>query len=365
MDFILIATIILVSIQFVYLITLLFAHFGNQTKPNNDPQPVSVIVCAHDEEENLKELIPQLLIQDHPDFELIIVEDRGNDDTYDFLMEAAKKDTRLKVVRVVKTPEHVNEKKFALTLGIKAAKHDWILLTDADCRPASNDWISSMSKNFSSRINFVLGYSSYEHQSSLLNSFIRFETLLTGILYTGFSRLGRPYMGVGRNLAYRKSMFLENKGFNKILKLTGGDDDLFVNRHAHRKNTITSLGKEVLVTSKPKKSWKEFYFQKLRHLSAGKKYKFVDKLLLGAFFGSWVFWWIALPISLFTSFMTIASGLIIFRWILVMILYNRASRTLGDSFEWWKIPFLDIIYAFYYLVVGAQALRIKKVRWKN
>src|SRR5690606_33778770 len=122
-------------------------------------------------------------------------------------------------------------KKYGLTLGIKAASHEWILLTDADCRPNSRRWIRSMSRYFDEDTQFVLGFSPYRATAGLLNLFIRFETMLTAIQYFSFGWLGNPYMGVGRNLAYRKSKFLEEKGFNNFLHVTGGDDDLFVNQH--------------------------------------------------------------------------------------------------------------------------------------
>ncbi|MEJ0056537.1 MAG: glycosyltransferase [Bacteroidota bacterium] len=177
------------------------------------PYRCPIIVCAHDEEENLKALVPLLLGQEYPEFEVIIVEDRCNDGTYDYLLAATKQDARLKMVRVRHLPEHLNGKKFALTLGIKAASHEWVLLTDADCKPAGNQWIRSMTSHFQPDKQIVIGYSPYIRSSSYLNAFIRFESLITGIQFIGWALLGRPYMGVGRNLAYRKNLFFENKGF--------------------------------------------------------------------------------------------------------------------------------------------------------
>ncbi|NOT75874.1 MAG: glycosyltransferase [Cyclobacteriaceae bacterium] len=250
------------------------------------------MVCAHDEEENIRQLVPLLLRQDYPNFEVIIVEDRSNDGTYDYLLEATKENSKLKMVRVRHLPEHINGKKFALTLGIKAATNDWVLLTDADCRPTSDLWIQSMASNFQQGKEIVIGYSPYSKEDSYLNSFIRFESLVTAIQFIGWALLGKPYMGVGRNLAYRKDLFLTNKGFNKHLPVTGGDDDLFVNEHATKLNTVVSIGKDSLIPSEPKKTWKAFFYQKLRHLSVGKRYKFSDKILLGIFSLSWVLSWV-------------------------------------------------------------------------
>ncbi|MBI1767695.1 MAG: glycosyltransferase [Bacteroidetes bacterium] len=323
------------------------------------------MICAHDEEENLKELVPQLLSQQYPEFEVIIVEDRCNDGTYDFLLQATKENEKLKMVRVTQKPEHINGKKFALTLGIKAARYDWVLLTDADCRPASAQWIGSMAEKIQEPTKIVLGFSPYTKSGGLLNAFIRFESFLTGIQFIGLALLGRPYMGVGRNLAYRKELFLDNKGFNSHLGITGGDDDLFVNQHATKKNTVVSIGAEAIVFSKPKTAWGEFLHQKFRHLSVGKRYKFFDKIVLGAFSLSWMLsWFLVLPVVVLNPLIATAS-LFFIRLMLAIAVIHVGSRKLGDSFEAWKTPLLDFMYAFYYLVTGAKALFVKKVKWKN
>jgi len=355
----------ILALQVTYISFFLLAFLKKRNENELQPQAVSVIVCAHDEEKNLKELVPLLLQQDHPLFEVIIVEDRCNDGTFDYLLEETKKDARLKMVRVVQKPDHIQGKKFGLTLGIKAAQYDWVLLTDADCRPLGTDWVKSMSKKFTAETQIVLGFSSYERRPGLLNSFIRFETLLTALQYMGFALLGRPYMGVGRNLAYRKSLFLDNKGFNNYLSVTGGDDDLFVNQHATGKNTRIVMGKEALVYSKPKDNWKEFYFQKLRHLSVGKHYRFSSKVLLGLFSLTWMgVWFFVLPVLFFTPYFSLTLASLALRWLLLIVLLHTGSRKMGDPFEAWKTPFLDFIYAFYYLVAGSIALVTKKVRWK-
>jgi len=353
------------SIQILYFIFLLFSFRKKDLTASKEQRPVSVIVCAHDEEENLLEQVPLLLQQDYPRFEVIIVEDRCNDGTYDYLLQATKEHERLKMVRVTHKPDHINGKKFALTLGIKAARYDWVLLTDADCRPASNKWISEMTNRFEEPAKIVLGYSPYVKAPGLLNAFIRFESFLTGIQFIGMAWLGKPYMGVGRNLAYRKEVFLNAKGFNSHLGVTGGDDDLFVNQHATKENTVVSVGPDALVFSKPKKNWTEFFHQKFRHLSVGKLYKFSDKVLLGVFSLTWLLtWFLVLP---YLIFLPLAKVLLIFfvtRMTLLIVMMYVGSRKLGASFEAWKTPLLDFMYAFYYLVTGAKALIAKKVKWK-
>lgn len=359
------ASLLVVLIQLVFLILFLFA-FRRRPEPQAAlTTPVSVIVCAHDEEDNLHELIPLLLSQAYADFEVIIVEDRCNDGTYDFLLQATKENDRLKMVRVTHKPDHINGKKFALTLGIKAARYPWVLLTDADCRPSSDRWIETMASRMSEPSKIVLGFSPYLKTPGLLNAFIRFESFLTGIQFMGMALAGKPYMGVGRNLAYRKDFFLDHKGFNDHLGVTGGDDDLFVNQHASKMNTRVALEQDALVFSKPKTSWSEFFHQKFRHLSVGRYYKLSDKLWLGLFSGSWLLTtFMVLPALFFLPWMNFLWVVFLVRWCLLMAVMHFIPRRMGTAFEAWKSPFLDFMFAFYYLVTAAKALIVKKVKWK-
>jgi glycosyltransferase involved in cell wall biosynthesis len=356
----------LAGIQIIYLLLFFYAFHKKRMVPVHEPHPVSVIVCAHDEEQNLKELIPQLLAQKHPEFEVIIVEDRSNDGTYDYLLEATQLDSRLKMVRVTHKPDYINGKKFAITLGVRAAKYEWLLFTDADCRPDNEHWIANLTSQYDADTQVVLGYSPYKKSEGILNAFIRFESLLTGIQYMGMALLGKPYMGVGRNLAYTKSLFLQSKGFNNYVGVMGGDDDLFVNIHAQRANTQVCVGLQSTTHSTPKNTWAEYLNQKLRHLHAGKRYKFSDKAIIGLFMSSWLLmWFVAAPAFLLVNQPGALAALWFVRWILLAALFYRASRRLGGDFEWWKTPLLDFIFPFYYLVTGLRALVAKRIRWKN
>lgn len=356
------------GIQVVYLVIYLKA-FNKMKIDRNElpvPVPVSVIICAHDEEQNLRELIPELLQQDYADFEVIVVEDRSNDGSFDYLHEMASQNHQLRVIPIKHRPDHINGKKFALTLGIKAAKHEWVLLTDADCRPRSNKWIGEMSSQFSNGTDIVLGYSPYLKSPGFLNSFIRYEGLTTATQYAAMAMLGKPYMGVGRNLAYRKNIFLDNKGFNSHLSVTGGDDDLFINEVCNGSNTKLFAGEDSIVYSKPKTTWSEYYFQKVRHLSVGKHYKTADKIRLGIFNITLIgFWLLLIPALLNSSLIYIPIAVILLRLTLLVVLVYTASRKLGDAFEAWKAPFLDFIFSIYYLVIGLVALLTNKVRWKK
>jgi glycosyltransferase involved in cell wall biosynthesis len=356
---------VVIGVQVVYLGLLGLAFLRSKVPVKSEPKPVSIIVCAHDEEENLRELVPLLLNQDHPEFEVIVVEDRCNDGTYDYLREATQQHINLRMVRVQHKPDHISGKKYALTLGIKAAKHEHLLFTDADCRPVGNQWARTITSVYQPDTEIVLGFSPYQKKSGWLNAFIRFEALLTAIQYLGFTWLGNPYMGVGRNLSYKKSKFLSGKGFLTHQQVTGGDDDLFVNLYATRKNTVAIATLESIVYSKPAIGWKEFLHQKRRHLAAGRHYRAMDKLVLGLFMFTWLGSWFLLIPALIYDSVYLMVGVILFRELILMGLFRLLARKSGVEVEVWKVPVLDFIFSFYYLVTGLRALVAKRIRWKN
>ncbi|MEO9967478.1 MAG: glycosyltransferase [Reichenbachiella sp.] len=347
----------------IYWMILLLKILRHKSLPKKHV-PVSVIVCAHNELGNLKKLIPALLDQKHSEFELVIVDDRSEDGTYDYMLE--KQSDQLKFVHVDQVHDHINAKKFALTLGIKAAQHEILLFTDADCIPSSADWITEMTGNFDKNTEYTLGVSPYNNDSGLLNHFIQFETHWTAMNYIGFALAGNPYMGVGRNLAYKKSSFLKHKGFSKIQHITGGDDDLLVNEHANKKNTKVAIGAGSLVYSIPKKTWSEFNRQKIRHWSVGRHYKWMDKFILGLQnFSNLVFWLALIILAMQTNNFLIPTGMLVFRMVFITILVELTSKKFGYRMNIWLVPMMDILYAGYASIFGVIALLTKKVRWKK
>lgn len=354
------------AVQLGFFISFLIAFSRRAPRREESARaPVSVVVCAHNEEQNLRELIPLLLDQEYADVEVIIVNDRSHDGSYDFLRETAEAHPTVRFVTVDQVPARMNSKKYALTLGIRAARHELILLTDADCRPASRRWIHAMASMFDDSTHIVLGYSPYYRSGGLLNAFIRFETLLTGIQYMGMALLGRPYMGVGRNLAYRKSLFMDNKGFNDLMEITGGDDDLFVNRHARKQNTRVCADPAALVYSIPEKTWRAFGQQKTRHLSAGKHYKLAHRLLLAFFNVSYILTWITAIVlmALRVDFYWLIIVILLVRSVVIVFTTRQANRRLGDTTTRWLTVMLDFIYVFYYISTGLRALITKKIKW--
>jgi glycosyltransferase involved in cell wall biosynthesis len=328
---------------------------------NNEEESITVIVCARNELVNLKKLIPLLLDQAYAKKEIIIVDDRSQDDTYDYLLSLRPK---IKLVRVEHVPDHANGKKYGLTLGIKAATNDRLVFTDADCWPTSDQWLTRMAATFDEDTSFVIGYSQYAKSTGLLNLFVRFETMMTGLLYLPKAIANKPYMGVGRNLGYRKSLFMKVKGFGQKLNVIGGDDDLFVNAHARKLETKVNIGSDTLILSYPKTSWTSFFIQKKRHLSVGKYYKSSDKLRLGFHsLGQITFWLTFVILALVGApWQIVLAGFFIKMTMQAWLMFYTARRT-GDNFDFWLLPLLDFFYSVYIVVMGTLASFSKRVKW--
>lgn len=241
---------------------------------------VSVVVCARNEDINLSDYLPHLLSQNYPCYEVIVVDDGSEDNTRIVVERLMHRFDNLRLTFIPCDAWVSSSKKLALTLAAKAAQYDYLLLTDADCTPQSAYWISEMMSGFVEGKEVVLGAGMYFEKPTLLNRFIQFETLQTAMLYLGMAYSAHPYMGIGRNLAYKKSTFFNNNGFQGLLDSRAGDDDLFVNKVANSNNTTIVATTESLTWSVPKQSLKTWWQQKRRHLSVSPKYKTTSKLRL-------------------------------------------------------------------------------------
>ncbi|HER09266.1 MAG TPA: glycosyltransferase [Bacteroides sp.] len=263
-----------------YLMVYLRLPLYRQPKRRNTGRGTSVVICARNESENLQRFLPTVLEQDYPEYEVVVVNDASTDDTEDVLARFSARYRHLRYTTIPCNDKFSHGKKLALTVGIKSARYDLLLLTDADCSPVTGQWLRKMVSNLSGERKIVLGYGKYEKRKGMLNCLIRYETVFTAIQYFSFAIIGKPYMGVGRNLAYRKSLFFENRGFASHYHLASGDDDLFVNETATGKNTAVELSKESHTVSVPETSFGEWVKQKQRHLSAGNHYRTASRIRL-------------------------------------------------------------------------------------
>ena len=241
---------------------------------------VTVVLCAHNESYNLSHYLQALLTQDWPEYEVIVVDDGSEDDTRAVVESYMVRDPRLHMTFVPYGARVGSTKKLALTLAAKAAQYDYLLLTDADCVPESNRWIREMMRGFGGNKDIVLGFSPYFAEKGHINRLVRYDTLFNGLHYLGAALCGHPYMGVGRNLAYRKEFFFETGGFTHLMTSRAGDDDLFVNRVATKKNTAVVLSRDSYTWSVAKKTMKEWWQQKRRHVSVSPSYRESTKFRL-------------------------------------------------------------------------------------
>jgi len=265
---------------FYYLFFYLSVYLHKPAPISNSTRAVSIIICARNETENLRNFLPAVLKQDYPDYEVIVVNDCSEDNSYDVLGTFSMQYPNLKISTINKDSKFSHNKKFAQFIGIKAAKNEILLFTDADCQPESDKWLQSMASHFDDKTSFVLGYGGYLNKKGLLNKYLRYDCMTIAMQYLGMAIRGVPYMGVGRNLAYRRSVFFDNKGYGAHNHIISGDDDLFVNSNATRKNTLVEFREGTHTRSVPFSGFNEWFTQKKRHLTTAPYYKFRDKLLL-------------------------------------------------------------------------------------
>jgi biofilm PGA synthesis N-glycosyltransferase PgaC len=369
----LIALVLLGAFIFCFLVQLyfsLFVHLKLALLPITELEasglkPLTVIICARNEAANLQENLPVVLNQNYPDFEVIVVNDRSWDGTKDVLKDFEDKYPNLKVVTVAEGSKFIAGKKFAVTMGIKAAKNEWLVFTDADCKPRSDQWLLGMQQPADADTEIFLGYSPYTRSKGLLNALIRFETFFTAVNYLSFAIKGMPYMGVGRNMAYQKTLFFKNKGFAAHMHIPSGDDDLFVNANATRYNTRIQINPLTFVNTAPKQTWGAYLKQKKRHFGAGKMYKAKHKFILSsqiiiqfAFYG--------LLVALLCLPETRIPALAIFALSIVIrsMVYPRLLKKLEyPGLRWW-FPLLDILLFIFLVFNGILSIFVKKVQWK-
>ncbi|MFV8347330.1 glycosyltransferase [Flavobacterium sp. ZB4P13] len=328
--------------------------------------PISVIVCAKNEEENVANFIPLLAEQNYPDFEIVLIDDASSDTTFAIFEDFEKQYPNVRLVKVENNEAFWGNKKYALTLGIKAAKKEYLLFTDADCYPTSKEWITAMSSQFTMQKTIVLGYGKYEKiANSFLNKIIRFETLLTAIQYFSWAKIGHPYMGVGRNLAYKKEEFFNVNGFIEHMQIRSGDDDLFINQAAKAKNTTIAYTPESFTLSKPKTTYKDWLIQKRRHVATANYYKPLDKLQLGAFYCSQLLF-ILLPILLlaFQFQWILVLSLIALRYLVAWIVVGfSATKFKENDIKFW-FPIVEIVLIFTQINIFITNIFSKPVHWK-
>ncbi|HUC81806.1 MAG TPA: glycosyltransferase [Flavisolibacter sp.] len=340
------------------------AFYKSSGRQQSQQHPVSVIICARDEDENLARNLPGVLVQEYPStHEVIVVNDNSLDDTKYILEELKKTFKKLQVIELSQEAKLIAGKKYPLSIGIKEAKHEIMLLTDADCVPASEHWLYKMQDAFSNGVEVALGYGAYKKMPGFLNKVIRFETFHTALQYLGYALAGKPYMGVGRNLAYRKGLFFRNKGFSSINHIPSGDDDLFINKVASRHNTTVVMDPDAFTLSTPKQTWRDWMRQKGRHYSTGKFYKTSHKILLGMYTASFFFFYPLFVASLLFFDWRFALVPLVVRYLVLGVIWSKAMKKLGEQDLFPLFIFWDLWQFFYYILFAQSLWKKPRKTW--
>ena len=358
------------SITLIQLFYYLFffirlAFYKAKQKAVTQTHPVSVIICARDEAANLVKNLPGSLVQKYnTTHEVIVVNDNSFDDTK-YLLEKFKKEFKqLQVIELMQEAKLIPGKKFPLSIGIKTAKYEVVLLTDADCVPASEHWINCMQQTYDENTEIILGYGAYHKLNGFLNKIIRWETFHTAIQYFSYALAGMPYMGVGRNLSYKKEVFYRHKGFSAHNNIPSGDDDLFVNMAANKKNTKINIEKNAFTLSEPSTTFSQWLKQKNRHYSTSKHYRKLHKFLLGLY-----------SLSHFLFYPLFAASIIFFSWkwslvvfgtrfLVQLFVYYKCMKKLNEKDLYPYILLFDIGMFFYYLLFAFALIKKPRPTWK-
>jgi len=327
-------------------------------KTHQVEENLTILICAKNEEENLKELLPQLQNQNSKS-DILIVDDFSTDASISFLDASANEFSE---VKYTSCSQDIPGKKQALIDGLKNVDDGLILLTDADCRPASNDWSKLMSTAINDK-GIVLGYSPYKKTKGFLNRWIRYEAILTAIQYLSFALNARPYMGVGRNVLYRKSFIKNAEILIENMNLASGDDDLLINNLANKDNTTIQIASDAWTYSAAKTSWGSYFSQKRRHMSTASSYKFSDQLILLLFSISWILFYLTTIVLFIKGYWHQALLLLIIRWLSTYLAVSPLFKKLNGKdciAHWW---YLDPLTALYFSIFSIFALIPQRNKW--
>lgn len=320
-------------------------HFGRELPP------LSVVICARNESENLRRNLPAILKQDYPDFEVIVINDGSTDESEDLLSELEEEYPNLYHSFTPDSARYISRKKLALTLGIKASKYDWLVFTEADCTPVSDKWLRRIARNFTPSTDIVLGYSGYERGKGWLHKRVSFDSLFTSLRYLGFALAGKPYMGIGRNLAYRKELFFKVKGFSTHLNMQRGEDDLFINQITNENNTRVETSPDSVIRMQPVERYKDWKEEKVSYMATARFYKGSQRWLLGLETATRLLFYVACLSGIvfgILSFHWLAAGLALLLWIVrysaQAYVINKTANEMGDNRSYYfTLPVFDII----------------------
>lgn len=351
---------VLIACRLLYWI-LLFSRLAMKKAVYNEQQvPVSIIVCVKNNIRGIQQLLPIILKQNHQQFECIIVDDFSTDGLQNYLHQIA--DERVKWHSCT---QDIPGKKKALSEGIALAKYDWILLTDADCVPASLDWIRWMLASATERTDLVLGYGAVRNEGSFMSLMVMYETAYIAMQYLSYAMRGKAYMGVGRNLMFRKRSFESKKVYENNMDLASGDDDFLVQALAKKDNVAICLHPNAFTYTSAPVDFTSYRKQKSRHVTTSVRYAREIQWALG-FFGFChiaIYFLMALNLVFMWFPLGVAGGALLLMWGIMLVIQLPIYVKLKalPSLSW--LPVADFFFAMFYLLLLPDTIKRDTTKW--
>ena len=357
---------VVILMQILYYTTLFFRFSFHKQKPLEPRKnlPITIVLVAKNDAHQILKTIPELLAQDYPQFEVLVVNDNSNDETPQVIIDLQNRFSNLKLVNLESSVTNIKGKKFPLALGIKAATYEHVLLTDMDCLPASNQWVKLMAKHFNDTTKIVLGFNSIRKKVGFFNALIRYDKLHQAIQYFSYCLAKIPCMGVGQNLAYTKTIFFDNKGFASQNHLQFGDDDLLINQVATSKNCAIEYEKEAHTISRPNPNFHNWFLFKIFSKKVRKLYAPKTRFLLNFYHFLMTFSYIILGITLYLTlqnfvYLIITLSIIVLKYIIQYVSFGYAAAKLNEKALIPHILLFDIIFSIMNPVIYVVS-RLKK-----
>jgi len=332
-------------------------------KVSDEKPAVSIVLTANNQYAYLYKYLPVLLDQDYPDFEVLVVNDNSDDGTEDLLKELSRQFDNLKSIALRQSLNWFKGRKFPLSLGIKSARNDIIVLIDAACRPESKNWISEITTAYQNKVEIVLGYTTFE-TPSFINRFLRFTAFYDALVYLSLALSGIPFKGIGKNLSYKRELFYRHKGFSSHYTISAGDDEIFVNKTANSKNTAICISKDSIVKSTTKVSFFKWLQHEKSRLNIRKYFKTGHRFLISLFsastflfYGLFIYLLVAgvpwfIPVSVF--------GL---RLISQVIIFGLVQKKLSEKKLLLFSPLFEIVIVAIDFIIWLVLLFAKRSKW--
>lgn len=340
-------------------------HFKVQLKSDEELPPLSVIIAVKNEEYNIKNKLIEILEQDYPQYEVIVVNDASTDETEYVLKGLSVVYPHLKVVNIVENVNKFQGQKFPISIGIKSAKYDHLVLTKANCKPNSFDWLRNIASTFGTRKEIVLGYASIANKKGLLNKLIQYDHAVRAMNYLSFALCKKPYMGEGYNLAYKKELFYNAGGFIKHYNLSAGDDDMFINQVANSKNTAVALTTPSQITFDAARTYKDWIKTKKSNIISQRHFKQSHRALLRLLpTFTWLFYLSIVALFLLGipwQYMVIA---ILLKFIMQIFVYYKAFKRLKIKKIYIFAPILELYHMILNLTLEIKITLTKKTKWR-